>query len=718
MAQLFQPTNITPDLRGSFGGGVANMIKPYLTVSWRVNGNTPMTAFEITFYKNDGSGDQLYTTGQLTDGCPFYGFDPSGNAQLFTYSIDNIALNRAGMYNGHEYQMKITQCWGSNGENSVEQLSPSVFVTRSQPVFIIDNKDGTPIGTTITTRTLEVVARHQNQSSSGSILWIRWMLRNSEGTILRDTGKLYGSVTPTFTYDGLLPGQYAINFSCETEYGMMYPGTWITIPVSYSTTTTGIPVTASRDCNGESAVSVSWPRLWSIPVQYSSGTITDNGTKITLSGPDSSLYWSVINDQAMRLGPPWSVVWKGEVTALSGPLFQLKMVSGTTYEVGVGIMSFGPSAGKGILYLKEIYGVQERGMWYISGEWEPGPLTCVMTQGRIYWKYESDSGTPLYPSEHLFPSETLYPGGLSGTKTVSQIYTLPDNIPESGAISRITMLGPSSVYGFEVIDHNVSEAEANNLMSGNTEIVYGDDSLFCLVAKGSTQDYNAGNFPEVLRAGTAIRIYRKNVASETLEYVGWVSVNGGNKILDYAAKSQQGPYVYYMYIMSGEKYINSPAISNEVNPCFWNWSVLSCVQNADGSFRVRNTYLFGKNLQSGSVTNNNQPGIFKNFTPYPTVMISPQNYMGGTLQSLIGVIKDGEYSDTVDLRDAIYNLSTTTNVLFLKNRKGDLLRIRPSGEIIMETMDNTRQQAQTVSFPWVEVGDASGVAIYSLGGAS
>lgn len=99
-------------------------------------------------------------------------------------------------------------------------------------------------------------------------------------------------------------------------------------------------------------------------------------------------------------------------------------------------------------------------------------------------------------------------------------------------------------------------------------------------------------------------------------------------------------------------------------------------------------------------------------------MISPQNYMGGTLQSLIGVIKDGEYSDTIDLRDAIYNLSTTTNVLFLKNRKGDLLRIRPSGEISMETMDNSRQQAQTVSFPWVEVGDASDAAIYSLGGAS
>jgi hypothetical protein len=36
----------------------------------------------------------------------------------------------------------------------------------------------------------------------------------------------------------------------------------------------------------------------------------------------------------------------------------------------------------------------------------------------------------------------------------------------------------------------------------------------------------------------------------------------------------------------------------------------------------------------------------------------------------------------------------------------------------METMDNTKQQALTVSFPWAEIGDASGVAIYGYGGAS
>ena len=709
MAQLFQPTNITPDLRGSFGGGVANMIKPYLTVSWQVNGNTPMTAFEITFYKNDGSGDQLYTTGQLTDGCPFYGFDPSGNAQLFTYSIDTIPLNRAGMYNGHEYQMKITQYWGSNGESSVEQLSPSVFITRSQPVFIIDNKDGTSIGVTITTRTMEVVARHQNQSSSGSILWIRWMLRNSEGTILKDTGKLYGSVTPTFTYDGLLPGQYAINFSCETEYGMMYPGTWITIPVSYSTSTSGIPVVASKACNGESAVSVRWPRLQSIPLVTQEGMVRDDGFAIDMD-PGSSLYWNTVNGSPMSFGTPWSIVWSGDVTDDTEKLFTIQSGSNSC-DAWLG---YSPS---GRLCVTLVYNAVIITRITID-DWIPGPVTCCITPTTIYWKYTVASGGPLFPREDLYPSDTLYPGW-SGSKTQkTRIEDIDSQTYRQTRITSVKLYGPASVNYFKIIDHAMSEQEVYQYLNGEITPSYGSTAYFFIGAKGITQNYNAGNFPDDLQGATLVSIYRKTGDSGVLEYVGQTSVGAGNTIMDYAARSQQGPYTYYLYVLSSEKYINVPSISNQVDPCFWNWSVLSCTENADGSFTVQSSYLFGKNLQSGNISNNNQPGIFKNFTPYPTVMIAPQNYRGGTLQSLIGVINEGKYSDTISVRDAIYALSTTTNVLFLKDRKGDLLRIRPSGEISMETMDNTREQAQTVSFPWVEVGDASGAAIYSLGGAS
>lgn len=709
MAQLFQPTNITPDLRGSFGGGVANMIKPYLTVSWQVNGNTPMAAFEITFYKNDGSGDQLYTTGQLTDGCPFYGFDPSGNAQLFTYSVDTIPLNRAGMYNGHEYQMKITQYWGSNGESSVEQLSPSVFITRSQPVFIIDNKDGTPIGSTITTRTIEVVARHQNQSSSGSILWIRWMLRNSEGTILKDTGKLYGSVTPIFTYDGLLPGQYAINFSCETEYGMMYPGTWIAVPVSYSTSTSGIPVVASRACNGESAVSVRWPRLQSIPLVTQEGMVRDDGFAIDMD-PGSSLYWNTVNGSPMSFGTPWSIVWSGDVTDDTEKLFTIQSGSNSC-DAWLG---YSPS---GRLCVTLVYNAVIITRITID-DWIPGPVTCCITPTTICWKYTVASGGPLFPREDLYPSDTLYPGW-SGSKTQkTRIEDIDSQTYRQTRITSVKLYGPASVNYFKIIDHAMSEQEVYQYLNGEITPSYGNTAYFFIGAKGITQNYNAGNFPDDLQGATLVSIYRKTGDSGVLEYVGQTSVGAGNTIMDYAARSQQGPYTYYLYVLSSEKYINVPSVSNQVDPCFWNWSVLSCTENADGSFTVQSSYLFGKNLQSGNISNNNQPGIFKNFTPYPTVMIAPQNYRGGTLQSLIGVINEGKYSDTISVRDAIYALSTTTNVLFLKDRKGDLLRIRPSGEIGMETMDNTEEQAQNVSFPWVEVGDASGAAAYNLGDAS
>jgi hypothetical protein len=294
---------------------------------------------------------------------------------------------------------------------------------------------------------------------------------------------------------------------------------------------------------------------------------------------------------------------------------------------------------------------------------------------------------------------------------------IPSYITQTN-ITSVSLYGQSTVDYFQILDHTMSDTEINQYLTGNATVDYGVSSLFYINPRGRNQDYNAGNYPEALQNGTTIQIYRKSNNSPVLEYAGQLNVGSSNEFLDYAARSQQGPYTYYMYVLSSDKYINVPSVSNEVNPCFWDWTILSCTENTDGSYSVQASYHFGKNLRSGSISNNNQPGVFQNFTPYPTVMIAPQNYQSGTLQSLIGVIKDGEYSDTIDLRNAIYGLSLTTNALFLKNRKGDLLRIRPGGEINMETMDNTRQQALTVSFPWVEVGGASGVAIYGTGGAS
>lgn len=47
---LYQPTNISPSMAGALGNGVIDANNS-LTVSWQVNGNSPMTAFQITIMR-------------------------------------------------------------------------------------------------------------------------------------------------------------------------------------------------------------------------------------------------------------------------------------------------------------------------------------------------------------------------------------------------------------------------------------------------------------------------------------------------------------------------------------------------------------------------------------------------------------------------------------------------------------------------------------------
>lgn len=205
-------------------------------------------------------------------------------------------------------------------------------------------------------------------------------------------------------------------------------------------------------------------------------------------------------------------------------------------------------------------------------------------------------------------------------------------------------------------------------------------------------------------------IYRKTEGSAVLEHVLDTDSAYGDVLFDCGAATGKN-YTYYAYGIGGDKYSSSALISNEITPCFWDWTILSCTQDAKGIYHAQEIFRFGKNLVSGAVSNNNAPQVLQNFTPYPTIQAAPQNYRSGTLQSLIGTITEGTYSDTPELKKAVYGLSVTQRTLFLKNRKGELMKIRISGPVTMETMDDAVCQAQTVSIPWAEVGGAENVQI-------
>lgn len=207
---------------------------------------------------------------------------------------------------------------------------------------------------------------------------------------------------------------------------------------------------------------------------------------------------------------------------------------------------------------------------------------------------------------------------------------------------------------------------------------------------------------------TDFAIYRQTPGDSVLTHVFDISPEDGSTIIDTSAVTNT-QYVYYAY---GIGSVSSQAIqSNQVTMCLWDWAVISCTQDESGTYRPENIFLFGKNLSSGAIGNNNTPNILQNFTQYPTLQPTSWNYRSGTLSSLIGVISDGVYSDTVEMQKRIYALSTTSNELFLKDRKGNLIRIKISGQIEMSTMDGTPQQAQNVKIPWVETGSTDGIKI-------
>ena len=219
---------------------------------------------------------------------------------------------------------------------------------------------------------------------------------------------------------------------------------------------------------------------------------------------------------------------------------------------------------------------------------------------------------------------------------------------------------------------------------------------------------------------TGFAIYRYHEGEATLEPVAQTPLSE-RAILDCKAVSQE-TYRYYMFGLGQtadgqEVIVTNALISDAVTPIFWDWTVLQCTTDADGGYHPAAIFRFSLNVASGEISNNNSPGVLGNFTRYPTVQSSPSNYRSGTLSAAIGhVLASGEYTDTNEVRDAVYALSTTQDALFLKDRRGDLWQIRAGGAISMSTMDGSRQQVQTVTLPWVEIGSADGARILLTSG--
>ena len=376
--------------------------------------------------------------------------------------------------------------------------------------------------------------------------------------------------------------------------------------------------------------------------------------------------------------------------------------------------------------------------------------------------YRYVDGDGLNPSNTLYPSDTLYPS--YDVDPRMELVGSFRNGTGTANIIRVSVKSSQAIDFIEIIQ-NATTQQAAAMLAWAEDIT--DDAMETI---GSYQnicfypDFNksldAGNFSMNGVQITGWDVYRKRKSEAFARHLCTLETTEMS-FLDYGCGSQQGKYTYFVYPRSAAgTHITNAIQSNTIQPVFWNWSIVEATYNeTEDRYDVINEYVFRNNVSSGGISNNNSPGISENFTPYPTVQMSNVNYQSGTLTGLIGqvgyvsyvvqygnslvdleerfktsqadiladndlpywenhgyagkVIKlfnpDGivEYRDDKEQRDAIWKLSTTTNHLFLKSRKGDVIEIRISGEISMSIMDNTPQQAVTASVPWVQVAEAA-----------
>lgn len=691
---LYQPTDLFPDLRSGLGRGCVDASSD-LTVSWAVNGSSALVAYQCQFYQNDADSTLLYSTGRVAV-APFYGTDPiSGQQLFFSAVIPASTLEENGIVNGGEYKMVVTQWWGNTDQQSVRQSSASAFFTRSLPILSIDS-----IPSPLTTRYFTFTGAY-SQAQGDVLNWFRFRLAYADDTDTPffDTGNVFGTMDLRAYYDGLyLETEYAVRLTAQTEHGIEADTGWVNFQVVYDSPIIGGVVRAACP-KGVGAVRVSWSDVTYIPGKPTGPYDLSDGILYLPEG--SEVVWDTVNGGPMGFPAPWSVLWKGMIfDGASATLFSLAMEDGGSVDLlwdGLGTLD-----------------LSVNGVSLLAAALPGGhdlELSVILTPSALYLRYGYYSGG-LYPAEDLYPAGTLYPVPDVLTGLVTDSFSLDY---EQGTVASVTVAGQVRVYYLEILQ-GTPQSETLKLVWKQGTYFPGDTDETDYFRADFTKGLNAGNIDLGGETISGYALYRRAAGEINLTHVADTGADTLT-VFDYGAVNNGGPYVYYLFPVSPDAYIARSILSNSVMVCDWNWMLFSCSRLGDKEvYQVNAVFRFGKNLSTGEMNNNNKPNLQANFTRYPTLLPSPQNYFSGTLTALIGVIDPAgaKYRDTKEMRNALAALSTTDDTLFLRSRKGDIFRVCLTAPVQVRFNDASVEQAQSVTVSWAEIGPADGVSLIAF----
>lgn len=293
-----------------------------------------------------------------------------------------------------------------------------------------------------------------------------------------------------------------------------------------------------------------------------------------------------------------------------------------------------------------------------------------------------------FPIKAGLSSKTTYLNGT--TKSIS--YT-------QAPINKITAKGIQSISNIYVTNSTITDfANVNPTWNTNTVFLTNFD-------KNSLE---AGNNGE----GAIVEIYKEEVGTEIKSLV-YTATEEERQLRDFGWLSNRA-YKYTAYAVVNGRYTSeNHFMPNEIKVCSNAYFLIEARQDDENenTYHVVNYWRFANNVEAAAVSNNNNPSFLTNFTPYRLKQPTAQMGKSGILTSLLSNAVNGEYRDTAKQMEELYNLSKSTNTLFVKDMKGNMYMATVSGAITGTSNTKTLCQETTISIPWEEIGSCEGVSI-------
>lgn len=647
---LHQPTNITPSSLANIGNTAVSAYDA-LTVTWQLNGDTPLVAYKIDFYLNNSTSQSLFSTGKVTVSPSVAPKDKYGDPVFFVVT-PGYPWSHIGVSNGNTYKYKITQYWGSGTNDYTEQYSDTVFSAVAEPDLSIVLNYPPEAGNVFPSPHISMTANVQ-LGSGDAVRAVRWVV--SHGAIIDDTGYIETPVLD-YEYDGITPdshSSYTVACYIQTQLGMTAQAER-TFDCFYETTASP-DFTAKCNCDGSVALNYPIDGIKSVPgtATPASGATFSGGNLVIAAG--AKVRWTTYGISA-----PYYIGYKGIWGSTAVEIFRLSNLAGNTLSVTAG-------GGQVTLYLN---GAQLD--YLIPGPLKVGEAFCVQISPTKFSFVGQDDTTR---SISLPDIDFVTVGAASNTSALTAIYIyITKTIPTNAAMdNEITPVFDSNTVMLTQFDNGT--LEAGNADKYKVRFYRDDKALATVSASNPTlTDYGA-------------------IPGEKYYYMAFKIVTGefsGNGIVPASGAVGVNPEAYQL--------IEAAEDETEYD-----------------RYNVVSVWSFRSNAEDMSIGNGNEPTLLANFTKYPLRQGSSQAPRSGTLSALLSNPIGGVYKDTYAQLQALYALSQTDNALFLKHPKGFMYRVHISSPITGTVNLASNPMPTTVSVPWIEIGDTEGISLVKEG---